>query len=171
MKILSALYILLLFFFLPFSAHASSFSNMFSTVGTLNTVPADTDDIIYMIESLYDTEKSIYCKAYYNEDLNQIHIDIAFDGFITEVVCFCKKGIDPNCKEWLAIREAFVDFYDSISLMLHILGRNDLNLSISIVNDDAYIHQDYSTISYNPILSIRNGTIYIDIVKDMSLHK
>ena len=55
--------------------------------------------------------------------------------------------------------------------MLHILGRNDLNLSISIVNDDAYIHQDYSTISYNPILSIRNGTIYIDIVKDMSLHK
>ena len=80
-----------------------------------------------------------------------------------------KDGRNNECA--VAIRDAFVNFYDSISLMLHIVGRNDLNLSISIVNDDAYIHQDYSTISYNPILSIRNGAIYIDIVKESNLYK
>lgn len=135
-----------------------------------NTISADVDDIISMIKSVISSEEGIYCEAHFNEKQNLIYVEIAFDGLATEVVYNCKKGVDPASEEWIVFQEAMMYLYDSLSTMLHIVGRDDLNLALSIVNDDAYIRQDYSTISYNPILAIRNGVVYIDIVKVMSTY-
>ena len=108
---------------------------------------------------------------YYNVTLNRknqiIVIDVAFDGLTEQLLALKTLGFDETMEEWCAIKEVYLTMYSSIRDMFKTVHRDDMRLIFQIVNDDAFIHEDYSTIRYNPLLSIGiYGIISIDVMSE-----
>lgn len=129
--------------------------------------PADDDDLVRMIEE----SLAVVDFDYYNVTLNRknqiIVIDVAFDGLTEQLLALKTLGFDETMEEWCAIKEVYLTMYSSIRDMFKTVHRDDMRLIFQIVNDDAFIHEDYSTIRYNPLLSIGiYGIISIDVMSE-----
>jgi len=128
-------------------------------------IPADEDDLVRMIEeSLAEVDFD-----YHNVTLNRkdkiIVIDVAFDDLTEQLLALKSLGFDETMEEWCAIKEVYLTMYSSIRDMFKTVHRDDMRLIFQIVNDDAFIHEDYSTIRYNPLLSIGiSGMISVDVM-------
>ena len=134
-----------------------------SFAGATTVIPADDDDLVSMLEDVLQTLELDYSCVTLNRKQNIIVVDVAVDGLTKELLALKAGGFDETIKEWVQIKDSMQSFYSAIIDMFKIVHREDMRLMLNIVNDDAYIRQDYSTISHNPLLSFGiYGTVYID---------
>lgn len=133
----------------------------FASVAT--EIRADDDDLVFMLEELLQTLELDYSCVTLNREKSIIVVDIAVDGLTKQLLALKAEGHDENFVQWVQIKEYTHDFYSAIIDMFKTVHRDDMRLMFNIVNDDAYIRQDYSTISHNPLLTYGIfGTVAID---------
>lgn len=131
--------------------------------GATTVIPADDDDLVSMLEDVLQTLELDYSCVTLNRKQSIIVVDVAVDGLTENLLSLKKEGADETLKEWVQIKDSMQSFYSAIIDMFKTVHREDMRLMLNIVNDDAYIRQDYSTISNNPLLSFGiYGTVYID---------
>lgn len=132
-----------------------------------SVIPADEDDLVRMIdESLEEVDFD-----YHNVTLNRkdkiIVVDVAIDGMAENLLTLKSEGCDESFEAWVGIKDVMLSMHTSILDMFKIVHRDDMRLVFQIVNDDAFIREDYSTIRYNPLLSIGIfGIISIDVMSE-----
>lgn len=126
-------------------------------------IPADDDDIVVMLEELLQSLEFDYSCVTLNRKQSIIVVDVAVDGLTENLLALKAEGFDETLKEWVQIKDSMQSLHSAIIDMFKNVHREDMRLMLNIVNDDAYIRQDYSTISHNPLLSFGiYGTVYID---------
>lgn len=126
-------------------------------------IPADDDDLVIMLEECLQTLELDYSCVTLNRKQSIIVVDVAVDGLTENLLALKAEGFDETLKEWVQLKEYMQSFYSAIIGMFKTVHREDMRLIFNIVNDDAYIRQDYSTISHNPLLSFGiYGTVFID---------
>lgn len=152
-----ALLVVLVSFVLPLCSFAES-----------SPFRADADEVISTIETLL-AEGFEYSWVYYNETINNLTIDIAYDGLVSSLLEMKQAGYDRNHAYWVQTKGIMLIMHDELSSYLSSVGWKDTNLIVQLVNDDAFIRNDYSTIQYNPLFSattigLRAG-LYIDFME------
>lgn len=117
-------------------------------------IPADEDDLVRMLEEALEQTAPDYSCVFLNREESIIVVDIAMDGLTADVLALKGLGYDESYEQWAEMKEAMLTMYESIREMFKIVHRDDMRLIVNLVNDDAYIREDYSTISHNPLLTI-----------------
>lgn len=126
-------------------------------------IPADDDDLVIMLEKLFQSLELDYSCVTLNRKQSIIVVDVAVDGLTENLLALKAEGCDETLEQWVQIKDYMQAFYSAIIDMFKSVHREDMRLIFNIVNDDAYIRQDYSTISHNPLLSFGiYGTVFID---------
>lgn len=126
-------------------------------------IPADDDDILIMLEESIAQLECDYSCVTLNRKQGIFVIDIAFDGLTESILAHKAEGYNENFEQWVQFKEGMLFAHASTLEMFKTVHREDLKLIINIVNDDAYIREDYSTISFNPLLSVGVfGTVGFD---------
>ena len=130
-------------------------------------IPADDDDLKSMIEKTLNEVAFDYSNVTLNRERKIIVVDVAFDGMTEQLLALKTIGADETFEDWQAIKSVFLTMHSSITDMFKTVHREDMRLIFQLVNDDAFIREDYSTIRYNPLLSIGIfGTVNIDILDE-----
>lgn len=129
-------------------------------------IPADDDDVVTMLETALEQAEFDYSCVTLNRNTGVFVVDIAFDGLTENVLMLKQNGYDENVEQWLQIKSTMQSMYDYILELFKGVHREDLRLIVNVVNDDAYLREDYSTISHNPLLSI--GIFGMVIVDEMA---
>ena len=130
-------------------------------------IRADDDDIVIMLEEALSEMEWSYSCVTLNSEKGIFVIDLALDGLTEYLLLLKKEGYDETFDQWVQVKGIMLSLYESILDMFKTIHREDLRLILNIVNDDAYIREDYSTISHNPLLSIGVfGSISIDEMAD-----
>ena len=130
---------------------------------------ASDPDIERITKSLEDdfSKNYDYYNIIYNDKLNMFVVDIAFDGLMSMLIEAKNQGHDENMSEWVQMKDVMFLIYDAEIEFFKLEGREDIKLMFQIVNDDAFIHKDYSTIIYNPLFSIsRMRTVLYDFMAE-----
>lgn len=154
MKRLLCVFSLLMVFLLAVPAYAES-----------HVIPADDDDLKSMIEKSLNEVAFDYSNVTLNRERKIIVVDVAFDGITEQLLALKTLGADENLEDWQAIKSVFLSMYSAFTDMFKTVHREDMRLILQLVNDDAFMREDYSTILYNPLLSIGIfGTVDIDIL-------
>lgn len=117
-------------------------------------IPADDDDIVIMLEEALAQMELDYSCVTLNRDKGIFVVDVAVDGLTKNLLALKSEGYDENFEEWVQVKNAMLFLHSSILELFKTVHREDLRLILNIVNDDAYIREDYSTISHNPLLNI-----------------
>lgn len=126
-------------------------------------IPADDDDLVVMLEEVLQTLELDYSCVTLNRKQSTIVVDVAVDGLTENLLALKAEGFDETFEQWVQIKDSMQSFYSAIIDMFKTVHREDMRLIFNIVNDDAYIREDYSTISHNPLLSFGiYGTVFID---------
>lgn len=126
-------------------------------------IPADDDDLVIMLEELFQSLELDYSCVTLNRTQSIIVVDVAIDGLTENLLALKSEGCDETFEQWVQIKDYMQVFYSAIIDMFKSVHREDMRLIFNIVNDDAYIRQDYITISHNPLLSFGiYGTVFID---------
>lgn len=119
-----------------------------------------------MLEEVFSQMNLDYCNIILNREKGMFVIDIAIDGLIENVLALKSLGYNETYEPWINTKEAFMTMFDSTLEMFKIVHRDDLKLIINVVNDDAYIREDYSTIRYSPLLSIGTFRMFYNDIMD-----
>ena len=152
MKKLLCLILLALFFAAPACAESP--------------VPADDDDITVMLEEALAQMEVDYSCVTLNREKGIFVVDIAIDGMTENLLSLKREGYDETLEAWAGIKDVMLSVHGSILELFKAVHRDDLGLIFNIVNDDACIRQDYSTISYNPLLTIGlYGMVTVDVME------
>ena len=130
--------------------------------------PASENDIIGLFEETMKPEYD-YLKIWYYQPLNCICMDVAIDGTAEIISALLEQGYDETYKPWFDYKNGQITLYNAILDVFRQVGREDLNLSFSIVNDDIYIRNDDSKLSATTFLTIRNGEIWFDLLYERSM--
>lgn len=106
----------------------------------------------------------------YNEKNNNLMVNIAMDGLATSMIAIKHAGNDENYPIWVQTKGVILTLHDELSNYLTSAGYSVTNLIVQLVNDDAYIREDYSTIQYNPLfsvstLSLKGGFVLCDFME------
>lgn len=109
-----------------------------------------------------------YFRATYDYETKSVIVDIAIDGMLESTMILIRAD-DVN-DGWYLPHNDMVMVYEVLNLFLRYNNAENINLVLRIVNDDAYIRQDYSTIVYNPLMVIKNGEIVFDMVEEMRIN-
>ena len=117
-------------------------------------IPADEDDLVSMIEDALGEVGFDYCNVTLNRKDKIIVVDVAFDGMTEQLLALKTLGFDDSLEDWREVKSVFLSMHTSILDMFKTVHRDDMRLILQLVNDDAFIREDYSTIRYNPLLSI-----------------
>lgn len=117
-------------------------------------IPADEDDLATVLEEAFAQMELDYSHVTLNRKDGIFVIDIAIDGLTENLLSLKKDGYDETFDEWVQFKGSMLSLHGSILDMFKTVHREDLRLILNVVNDDAFIRQDYSTISHNPLLSI-----------------
>lgn len=130
-------------------------------------IPADEDDITVMLEQALAQSDFDYSCVILNRKNGMFVVDVAIDGMTENALALKAAGFDETFEAWAGIRGAIQSMHASMLEMFSIVHRDDLKLILNLVNDDAYIREDYSTIKYNPLLSVGIfGTVDIDVLSE-----
>lgn len=130
-------------------------------------VPADDDDLVRMLEEALEEAGLDYSCVTLNRKDKIIVVDICVDGLTAEVLHLKALGADETYEPWAEMKENMLFLYDSIREMFSSFNRDDMRLILQVVNDDAYIREDYSTIRYSPLLSIGIfRTVSVDVMAE-----
>ena len=152
MKKLLCLVLLILCFAVP--AHAES------------VIPADDDDITIMLEEAIAHVGFDYSSVTLNREKGMFIVDVAIDGMTENLLSLKHDGYDETFEAWVGIKDVMLSMHGSIVELFKTVHREDLKLIFNVVNDDVYIREDYSTISYNPLLSIGlYGIVSVDVME------
>lgn len=127
---------------------------------------ADNEEIISALNTLL-SDSAGYCKVWYYKPTNTMCADIAFDGLATFVLSAVDAGYGAEYKPWVIFKEAMMLLNDYVLWMFESMGRTDLAFSLSVVNDDMHIRNDYNKSSYTTILSVRNNNIWFDLLSEL----
>ena len=95
-----------------------------------------------------------YYNFTHNESNHSIYVEVAIDGLTERLINARKAGNTLSWKPWQQTKLAINDLYDAFKNHLADVGRSDLRISLSVVNDDSYLRGDNGTISFNPLYSI-----------------
>ena len=117
-------------------------------------IPADDDDIVIMLEEAISQMGWDYSCVILNREKGIFVVDVAIDGLTENLLALKDEGCDETFEPWVQVKEFMLVMHGSILELFKTVHREDLRLMLNIVNDDAYIREDYSTISHNPLLSI-----------------
>lgn len=131
-----------------------------------SVIPADDDDVKIMLEEAFSAMGLDYCNVILNREMGMFVIDIAIDGLTENLLTLKSLGFNENYEPWVETKEVFMSMFDSVLEMFKTVHRDDLRLIINVVNDDAYIREDYSTIRYSPLLSIGTFRMFVYDVMD-----
>lgn len=129
-------------------------------------IPADDDDVKIMLEEAFAEMDLDYCNVILNREMGMFVIDIAIDGLTENLLTLKSLGLNENYEPWVKTKEVFMSMFDSVLELFKSVHRDDLRLIINVVNDDAYIREDYSTIRYSPLLSIGTFRMFVYDVMD-----
>lgn len=130
-------------------------------------IPADDDDICAILEENMSQMGFDYFSVVLNREQEIIVINVAIDGLTEQLLTLKENGIDETFEQWVQVKETMLFVHASILDFFETVHREDLRLVLNIVNDDAYIREDYSTISHNPLLCIGvQGFIMVDEMKE-----
>lgn len=128
---------------------------------------ADDAAIINMLEDAFSEIGLDYFNVILNEDRGMVVVDMAIDGLTANLLALKNQGFDETHEAWAEARTNYMTMHGIILDMFEDFGRSDLRLILNMVNDDAYIREDYSTIRYNPLLSIGVlGTVAFDVMAE-----
>ena len=133
-------------------------------------VPMSEDDIIAWLETQLSPSYD-YLKIWYYQPSNCICIDVASNGLAGIVSAYLEQGYDDTFTPWVNYRNGQMVLYNVILDVFRQVGREDMSLSFSIVNDDIYIRNDDSRLSATTILSIRDGEVWFDLLYERSMLK
>lgn len=149
-RLVCLLVVLCLLVVFPFSALGSS----------------DVGTIVSQINEIgSNNEYADYFLATYDYETSSIIVDMAINGMLEGTMVLIRAD-DVNDGWYLPYNDA-VMLYEVLNLFLRYNNAENINLVLRLVNDDAYIRHDYSTIAYNPLLVIKNGEVVFDMVEEM----
>ena len=152
MKNLFCLVLLILCFAVP--AHAES------------VIPADDDDITIMLEEALAQVEFDYSCVTLNREKGMFIVDVAIDGLTENLLSLKRDGYNETFEAWVGLKDVMLSMHGSIVELFKAVHREDLKLIFNVVNDDVYIREDYSTVSYNPLLSIGiYGIVAVDVME------
>lgn len=130
-----------------------------------SSTKAENDDLIQMLESAFSSFDLDYLDITMNEEKNMCVINIAVDGLAESAISIHDSGTQEEFYQWEQFRQIMVNLHSEVLSFFREVGREDLNLILSVVNDDAYFREDYKTIQYNPLLSVGIfGIICVDTI-------
>lgn len=95
-----------------------------------------------------------YYNFTHNESNHSIYVEVAIDGLTERLINAREAGNTPSWKPWQQTKLALKELYDAFKNHLADVGRSDLRVSLSVVNDDAFLRGDNGTINFNPLYSI-----------------
>ena len=152
MKNLFCLVLLILCFAVP--AHAES------------VISADDDDITIMLEEALAQVEFDYSCVTLNREKGMFIVDVAIDGLTENLLSLKRDGYNETFEAWVGLKDVMLSMHGSIVELFKAVHREDLKLIFNVVNDDVYIREDYSTVSYNPLLSIGiYGIVAVDVME------
>ncbi len=118
---------------------------------------SSNEDVKLYLEQYLSAEFD-YCDIVYNENLNSFYVGLSTDGLTKNVVEWLKNGKDETYEPWVQIKESVLEKENSIIDYYKSIGREDLHVMVSLLNDDAYMRNDYSSISINPLFCVTNNS-------------
>lgn len=140
----------------------------FSALGSTNVNHEVICAVISMIEDGISSSPNVWTNVTYDYTQNAIILDMASDGFVKTVFFNFDNGLSPTVQEaWDSLKDKMINMCNSYVSVLRKYGYNDIHIVFRLVNDDVYIRNDYSTITYNPLLVIKDGVVVADIFEDM----
>ncbi len=153
MKKLFCLVLLILCFAVP--AYAES------------VIPADDDDIKIVLEEVLAQMGYDYSSVTLNREKGIFVVDIAIDQLAMNLIYLKGQGYDETLESWANIKKVMLTTHADILEWFRIVHRDDLDLILNVVNDNVYIRNDYTTISFNPLLTIgTHGIVTVDAMNN-----
>ena len=133
-------------------------------------VPTEDEDILLIMNQIALASTFSYEKLWYYKPTNSICIDVAEDGFASSISELLEQGVDETYEPWVEFKEGMFDAYKSIMYYCASTGRDDVNVSLSFVNDDIYMRNDDSNLSALSFLSFRNGEEWFDLLRERAMY-
>jgi hypothetical protein len=131
-----------------------------------SVIPADDDDVRIMLEEALEKMEFDYSSVTLNREKGIFVVDIALDGMAMGLIYLKGQGYDESLESWVNIKDVMLSTHADILNWFKAIHRDDLKLILNVVNDDAYIRNDYTTISFNPLLTIGTyGMVTVDAMK------
>lgn len=112
-----------------------------------------------------------WCNVTYDYTQNAIVLDVAENG-LAETIAIVDENenlLSVFTPKWQGFKENMINSCTQLKSGLNEYVMGDVHLILRIVNDDAVLRNDYSTITYNPLLVIKDGVVVTDIVEDVIL--
>jgi hypothetical protein len=130
-------------------------------------IAADEDDLVIMLEEALEQMEFDYSSVTLNREDKIIVMNIATDGLTADLLALKELGFDETYEPWAEMREAMVYLHKSVLDMFSTVHREDMKFILNVVNDDAYIREDYSTIYYNPLLTVSlYSMVFNDVMEE-----
>lgn len=138
------------------------------SVSVAETVSVDT--AIKAIESVLYAEGFDYYVVSYNEKMNNMDIHVAIDGLSSALISLKNAGFGTNLPSWIVIKGNLITLIEDITTYLESIGFADINVVLTVENDDWRIREDYSGEQYSNLfiattLSLESSSILYDIME------
>lgn len=113
------------------------------------------DTIVTLIKSTISSSSDGFSYFDVAGDDTGITITLAVDGLSYEIFSASVLGYDENYEPWKEAKDSMLYFYESVEELVKTLGRDDLVITMNLVND-----QNYD----NSLLLIYEGVIIYDVL-------
>ena len=114
-----------------------------------------TEDVLSLVDTVL--LKSFDDYTINVEDNNVLNVCIFGDGIAEAVSEIAISGGGADEENWVTLKDNFINFADSICNLIKTSGRDDITLSLNLMND---VNRDHI------LLSLVNTTIFYDVLAD-----
>lgn len=130
----------------------------------VSELPEEIQPIFTDLQTMYEANFD-YVSIFYNKDRKLFIIEVAMKGLGETLYTVKQAGYDETWEPWVEMRTSMTMMYAITRAYLDELGREDVQFTLELVNDEVHIKGYNDRISFDPLLHINSGYVLDDIMK------